>query len=147
MYRALAIAILENTAKLLPRSALDDRVQLLGDIATETNSLVNEVILEFYLVYETEYLSAELLEKLSKIEKAVKKDELDTESFSINTTVAFPLHIVPTNLAAWHEAGYTSEDYVTTQKLPVNQEHRLLILGAIPTTKKPLPHIILSKKM
>lgn len=146
LYKDLAINILENTSGLLPRQP-EDRIKLLCNIVTEKNNIINDVILEFYLIYETEYGSEGLLDKLSKIEAAVSKDKLVSEAFNIHITNVFPLNLVPSKLQSWYDVNYSLENYVDTFSLPTKRDDRLIILGAIPNTKQPVPHIVLSKKL
>lgn len=144
-YKDLGISIIEGVSRLLP-SEDAEWFNLYCDITQETNSLVNDYVLEFYLVYKTDYsFDAELLSRLQKLESSVAKNKLVSNHFSLIVSAVFPLTMIPTDYVAWYNEGYIYENYLTTQYLPSNTA-RLDILGRLPNTKShAVPHIVLSK--
>jgi hypothetical protein len=148
MYRDLGISIMENVSKLLPCGE-SNRFNIYCNVATEKNSLINDIILEFYLVYQTDYHGTDMLDRLQKMESAIKKANVLAPHFGITVSNLFSLESqnYPHDFVPWYTEGYSNENYTTTNYLPVSREDRLTILGVLPNSKREMPHIILSKTL
>lgn len=149
MYRDLGISIMENVSKLLPCGE-SARFNIYCNVAQEKNSVINDIVLEFYLVYQTEYQGTAMLDRLQKMDSAVKKSGVLAPHFGITITNLFSLEgqNYPVDFFPWYTEGYSNENYLTTNYLPVSKEDRVTILGTLPNTKShAIPHVVLSKTL
>lgn len=147
LYSKMAIAILEHVYRVLPRSD-DNRLNILASISTEVNSFTDDTVIDFYVVYRTDYDATELLSKIGNdglMQRSVNKGDIVDVGFSLIITAVFPLSKLPDDVKTWKENGFTKQDYANTRMLPSDRDDKSSILGTVPETKRPMPSIVLSK--